>query len=429
MVEIRPFKGVLYNQKKVSISRVIAPPYDVISPDEQNKLYNLHPANIVRLILGKEYPRDNSRYNRYSRAAGSYKKWLEERILLFDRYPSIYAYRIDFKERGKKKTRIGFIALADLRGDNNRVLPHERTFSGPKRDRLMLLRVCHANFSQIFTLYSDPRKKVSGLIEPFIKKRPYLKISYNGERHSIWKIRDRATIARIKKIMRNKDIFIADGHHRYEVAKIFSREMGRAYGYNSFVGSHYAMLYFSNMDEEGLVILPSHRLVRKGFVSQDRLKCLERYFDISTYPYNKKSFEKVACILTEHRQAFGLLAKGERELKTFILRDVSFINRFIRGNFSRSKRRLATTILDEGVLKGVLKIRDFEKAISYTRDIKSAEGEVESGGFQYAFLLAPTNLSELKEIVRCGDKMPHKSTYFYPKLLSGLVIYDQERGL
>ena len=416
MPRIKPFKGVLYNEN-LPLSRVISPPYDVISPQEQNSFYNLHPANAIRLILGKKHPGDNHKHNRYKRAAHVYKKWLKQKILVVDNTPSIYISRVDFKEDGKKKTRLGFIAAASLKGDKNRLLPHERTFAGPKRDRLKLMRACRTNFSQIFTLYSDPKKSVTKMLKPFMAKKPHFKVRYKGEEHFIWKLSDTKTINRITKIMQHKDIFIADGHHRYAVTHGFSREMQKRFGAHGFPGSQYIMLYFSNMDEgEGLSILPTHRLVREGAIDRDNLKNLKDFFTV----ISKKSIRDATYVLNKNRQAFGLLTKGGcgQEVKIFILKDRAFIKKFIKSNSSHAKKTLATTILDEGVLKGFLKLKNFEKNVSYTRDIKKA-----------TFLLPPATLAELKTIACAGEKMPHKSTYFYPKLLSGLVIYDQERSL
>ena len=398
MPRIKPFKGVLYNQN-LPLSKVMSPPYDVISPQEYNKLYNLHPANAIRLILGKKYSKDNQKHNRYTRSARTYKKWLKQKILLVDAVPSIYICKSTYKEGGKKKTRLGFIAAASLRGDKNKLLPHERTFAGPKRDRLKLMRACRTNFSQIFTLYSDPKKRVTKLLKPLMAKKPHFKAKYKDEEHFIWKLSDIKIIDKIAEIMRNKDIFIADGHHRYAVARAFSHP--------------FIMLYLSNMDEkDGLSILPTHRKVKESAIKEDRLEILKNYFRV----ISKKSIPDAVKILKKNRRAFGLLTKDKR-VKIFILKNNSFMTKFIKGAVSSTKKNLAPTILDEGVLKGILKIKNFEKNVSYTRDVKEA-----------TFLLPPATIGELKKIACAGEKMPHKSTYFYPKLLSGLVIYDQERS-
>ncbi len=435
MLRIAPFKGVLYNREKVPLDKVVAPPYDIISPLEQKRFYELHPANVIRLILGKTFPGDNSNNNRYKRAAKFYADWLRNGTLVLDDIPSIYIYRVDFMEEGRKKTRIGFIALASLKGTDRKLIPHERTFSGPKKDRLNLMRACRTNFSQIFTLYSDSKNRITRLLKPFMDKTPPIKARYKDEEHFIWKLSDCAAIDKIKKIIQNKDIFIADGHHRYETALAFSREMMKKnYGYSLFPGSHYAMLYFSNMDEEGLSIYPTHRLVKEGSFEKERLKKLEEFFDIVSFRFKssasfKKALRNAAEILKKERQSFGLLAGGKKEINVFILKDMSFIRRFIKGDFSDTKRNLSVTIVDEGVLKGFLKINNFEKNISYTRDAEDARGKIEKGHFSHAFLLNSATLKELKAIASVGERMPHKSTYFYPKLISGFIIYDQERSL
>jgi uncharacterized protein (DUF1015 family) len=435
MIEIRPFKGVLYNQKNVALAKVVAPPYDVISPLEQERFYRLHPANIIRLILGKIHPRDNPRHNRYSRAVHFYKEWLGRGLLVLDNRPSFYVCKTFYRERARRKTRTGFIALASLKGGRrNKLFPHERTFSGPKKDRLSLVRACRANFSQIFTLYSDPQKKVTGILKPFMTGHPLARVKYRGEEHLLWKVNDKKAINKIKKLMQNKNIFIADGHHRYEVARTFRQEMEKKFGPHGFPGSSYTMLYFSNMDEEGLSILATHRLVRTGTAEISELKRLEEFFKINSYPYQgraslKKALSRVTKDLNKYRQSFGLLARGKKVLKVCILKDRTFIKKFIKEEASPSKKNLPVTVLDEGVLKGIFGLDSFEKNISYTRDMDEAVRLVEKGLFSLAFFLGPTSLEDLKKIASRGERMPHKSTYFYPKLLSGLVIYDQEKSL
>lgn len=435
MIEIQPFKGVLYNQKKVALAKVVAPPYDVISPLEQERFYRLHPANIIRLILGKIYPGDNQSRNRYIRAAHFYKKWLGERVLTLDDSPSLYIIKTYYREGAKRKIRLGFISLAYLKGGNkNKVFPHERTFSGPKKDRLNLLRACHANFSQIFTLYSDPQKGVTRILKSFMRRAPLVSTKYRDEEHLIWKISDRKALDKIKELMRPRRIFIADGHHRYAVSQTFRQEMEKKFGPDGFPGSAYTMFYFSNMDEEGLSILPTHRLVREGIIRPKDLERLEGFFKINSYPYRdkvslKKALARVAAALKRNRQSFGLVTKGEKALKVFVLKDRVFIKKFIKEQASNYKKNLAVTILDEGVFKGVLGIKTFEKNIFYTRDMEEAIRLVEKGPFSQGFFLNSTSLQDLKRIASRGERMPHKSTYFYPKLLSGLVIYDQKKSL
>ena len=286
MAEIVPFKGVLYNPAKVGdLGKVMAPPYDVISPKKQDELYERHPNNIIRIILAKTTSEDRPGSDRYSRAATDLGKWVGEGVLTQDEKPAIYYYTQTYTEKdGTKHTRKGFIGLSRLVDFGKGIHPHERTLSGPKADRLQLMQACDANMSCIFTLYSDPALRVNKLLEGAIAgKAPDIDVTDDdGIVNRIWRVDDKQTLNGVIESMSDKSLFIADGHHRYETALNYRNMMREKAG--SFTGDepfNFIMMYFSNMDDEGMTIWPTHRVVHslKNFDADSFLASCKEYFD------------------------------------------------------------------------------------------------------------------------------------------------------
>src|SRR3990172_10623964 len=266
MAIIAPFRGILYNPNKIKdMSTVIAPPYDVISPEGQERLYQNSDYNIVRLDFGKEGPSDDQGHNKYTRAASEFKAWQENGILVRDEMPAIYIYEQDYRLKdGSIKTRKGFMALVRLEElDSGVILPHERTLSGPKTDRLNLTKATDANFSPIFSLYSDPEMKTSALLSGESKTLPIVNVQgEDGANNRLWRVTDESIINGLIREISDKMIFIADGHHRYETALNYRNEMREKHpDYTGREGFYYTLMYFSNMDDEGLTVFPTHRLI------------------------------------------------------------------------------------------------------------------------------------------------------------------------
>ncbi len=422
MAIIKPFRGLVYNQEEISqAADVVAPPYDVISPEMQDELYSRSPYNVVRLELGKEFPKDNARNNRYARAKGFLEAWLNESILIQDREPALYVYAQNYSEGGRKKSRVGFIALMKLEDfTGKKVLPHENTFKEPKEDRFRLIRHTAANISPIFSLYNDKGKVRPVLLSQRAKAPPFIDIHSDDVRHRVWRLTDEARIKKVARAMRSAPIFIADGHHRYEVALQFRNEMRRVH--KDAPGAYdYVMMYFADMDPAGMTILAAHRLIKDiGALTEDIVVArLRRYFTVtrlnapgSLYAWLEKSKH------LSHQ--FGLYM--DRDAYMIKLRDARSLHEMGLRDKSEEWKALDVSCLHHLVLKKILDVRDAEGNVVYTRDPREAVREVDEGRYRMAFLLNPTKMSQVESIARNRELMPHKSTYFYPKLLSGLVI-------
>jgi uncharacterized protein (DUF1015 family) len=438
MVEIIPFNGILYNREKVSdIKAVTTPPYDVISAEAREEYYRKHECNIIRIILGKDFPDDNKQNNRYTRAAAFFQKWMGEELLVQDREPSIYIYEHKFLHNGKHKSRTGFIALLKLEDfGKGGVFPHEDTLSKPKEDRLELLRVCRANFSPIFTLYSDPKRVVDKLIEREMRKKPTIDIgSDDGQRHKFWSVSSQDTIKKIRAVLSKKEIYIADGHHRYKAALSFRNEMREKYGGKGGPQPRpqpydYVMVYMTNMHGRGLTLRPAHRLIRKlpdaaGAIKLDEIS---EYFKIEPLEHSQREVEKqtgrVLSIMEARgrkKHVFGMYYDKGYYILT--LNDGKVLDKFIHGA-SAEWKKLDVAILHKLLLERVLAHgnRISEEDISYVTDADSAVRMVGEGGYLLALFVNPTKINQVRDVARAGELMPGKATYFYPKPLTGLVI-------
>ncbi|MEA3485544.1 MAG: DUF1015 domain-containing protein [Candidatus Aerophobetes bacterium] len=414
MLVIRPFRGITYNQERISdLGKVVAPPYDVISTSGQKEYYQLHPYNIIRIILGKEYPGDDDKENKYTRAAKYFKEWLSSGILKRDSQAAIYVYEQEYPLKGKVKRRRGFIALMKLEEFGSGVVfPHERTFPQAKLDRLKLLRCCRANLSSIFSLYSDP----SYLVDKYLEKTTpsFALRDKDGVRHLLGAIRDTDIIERIVEAMKDKKIFIADGHHRYLTALKFREEERTQTGEENFV-----MMYFLNMEADVLTILPVHRVIGNlGLEEGLQLrKKLSDFFQIETFDFvpetEKAEMEEMFRQIQEAKDGyiFGMYC-GERRYYLLSLKES------YRQDF---KGRVNTAVLDELMTKRILKKKG---QIDFVKDERRAVNLVREGKYQAAFFLKPPSLRQIKEVALSDGVMPPKSSYFYPKLLSGLVMRE-----
>ncbi len=423
MPHIEPFRGILYNPGKAKADKVVAPPYDVISPEMQDELYRASDYNIVRLILGKEEPGDSEENNKYKRARQFFNEWLGKEILIQDKEPAIYVYAQEYSHKKKNKGGLGFIACMKIEDPGtSRVLPHEKTFAKPKEDRLNLIREVNANLSSVFTLFEDEAGEVAAVLRQVLKEKPAIDVKQEGVRHKLWKLKDRAAVSKIQKLMSGKDIFIADGHHRYEVATMYRNEMRSKEGPGK--GYDYVMMYFSPMDEKILTILSTHRLIKEiGMDIEELLKRMEAYFDIKVLKNAKQLFEEMNAVKSDE-YAFGIYYKNKSFYLLKLKKDIN-PDSAIKENRSSEYKRLDVAILHGLIFDNILglkeKIADAQNVI-YTRDEDYAIDEVNKGTCEAAFFLNPTRVSQVRDVARIGDKMPHKSTYFYPKLLSGLVI-------
>lgn len=402
MAKIIPFKGIYYNTDKVSGDDVIAPPYDVITSVQREILYQKSPYNIIRIDFGKEIPGDNEKNNKYSRAKDYLEGWLKDGILKLDERECFYVYECEYFISGERKRLKGIMALVKVEELGKGVYPHEATHSKPKADRLNLMRACKANISPIYSLYKSKEKITSSIIDK-IKDEPLITAhDFDGAVHRLYRICDTKDINLIINELADKPIFIADGHHRYEVALQYKKEMGKSGPWD------YVMMFLANMVDEGITILPTHRMI-KGIKREEVLYKLEPDFIIESCGLECDIKKKLSL---EGKNTIGLYL-GSNE-NWYILRykgtDLKDVEPVLRD--------LDVVILQELIIKRDLGITD----VAYEMDISESLKKVKDGEFDAVFFLNPTKVEDVERVALAGQRMPPKSTYFYPKLLTGLVI-------
>ena len=448
MAFIRPFRGVGYNPQKIGdLGKVVAPPYDVISPQEQDALYLRHPQNVVRLILNKETPQDNPQDNRYTRSAALYSAWQKEGILARAPKPQFYFLQEEFSPSilpagqtslSENIIRQGFIGLIRMEDYSAKVvLPHEKTQTKPRADRLALMDACQANFSQIYSLYADEEKAMAPIYKQVFSSGPpaFDVTDSEGIRRKLWMVGDPAVLKQVREIMKPKKIYIADGHHRYETALAY-REKQRQKFPKGTGGETYnfTMMYFAAMEDPGVFILPTHRVVNnlEGFKAEAFLDQLRSDFAVEAVdcqPGKEKNLLeqllKELAARSEKERVLGMAIKGQKTYFLLALKDDKAIDQAEPG-IAPSLKALDVNLLHIPILKKRLQIgaQDLaaSKKVAYIKDPAVAAAAVQSGEGQIAFFLNPTRTYQVRDVSLAGETMPSKSTFFYPKLLSGLVI-------
>lgn len=429
MARIAPFRGILYNQHKIrDLSRVVAPPYDVITLEEQERLYRKSPHNIVRLILSQEP-------NPYESVAHLFMAWQEDGILVRDDTPGLYFLRHRFTDKeGKEKERQGFIALNRLEDfSSGTIRPHENTLEAPKADRFQLMLACHANLSQIFALYPEPKRIINRTLAEHVQGvAPLIDVKGDGEGSCLlWRISDIEMIRLVQREMEDQSLLIADGHHRYEAAlnyrNYFRQERRKWSGRETF---NYVMMYLGNLHDDGLVIFPTHRLVR-GFSPipfQQLEEALQRHFYVEPYPKTlegQRWFLRALKSGGKKRHLIGASFKRDPRYLILRLKNKRSLQRLAK-DLSDPLRDLDVTTLHLLILEHILGLTPEEQVkeevISYSQDEEKVLKAVEKEDYQAAFILNPPKPDEVLAVALAGEKMPQKTTYFYPKLISGLVI-------
>ncbi|MFC1512599.1 DUF1015 domain-containing protein [bacterium] len=421
MAEIRPFRGIRYNQKKVKVSKVVAPPYDIISPKEQSDLYKRDQFNVVRLILGKQKKGDNAKSNKYTRARDFFNEWQKKDVFAQDDLPVLYVYRQDFKVLGKNYSRFGFVSLLKLEQFfKGSVYPHERTLSKPKVDRLNLMKQTNTNFSSIFGLYDGKGTKISEVLKRVMKQKPVIDFTdWHKERNRVWIINDQRLIKIITENMKRKKVYIADGHHRYETAYNFSKETGGKIK-NDII--NYVMTFFCDMNDKGLAVFPTHRLVNlSGFKLENFIKSLDRFFCVSKIS-KKDMSKKLDTEFKKKNIAFTLFTNNKYYL--LVLKNKRILEKMMTG--SKAYKELDVAVLESIIFKEVLKFsqKDIaeQKYIKYVKSLKESLELVKYKKYTMAFIMNPTRVGQIRRVALNNELMPQKSTYFYPKLLTGLVM-------
>ncbi|MBN2124671.1 MAG: DUF1015 domain-containing protein [Deltaproteobacteria bacterium] len=439
MAFIAPFKGLTYNFNALDeISRLVAPPYDVISEQEQEGYYEVHPHNVIRLILAKKKTGDSDWDNRYTRAADDFQRWLSADVLVRSDQPAMYVTSLSYDPRdgGGPRVRWGLIALVRIEEDESGViLPHERTFSAHKDDRLKLMRAANAQFSQIFGLYEDPEGSVFRCFADALAAPPRVSFDFkDGTSHRMWIVNERSVFRAVAAAMAQKSIFIADGHHRYETARNFRNIMRARYGRLSPNRSYeYVMMYLSNMDDAGLTVLPSHRLIKRceGFRVDSFFERVDRWFEVSALPIPPGGGESKGLDLKRRLEekgrgasAIAFHCRGGRAFSLLTLRPGA--RREMGDDLHPSLKELDVLVLSRFILQKSLGFTredlDDEEIFHYESNLEKAVSMVDSGEFLMAFILNPTRIEHVKEVAGNGLIMPRKSTYFYPKVLTGLVF-------
>ncbi len=403
MATVKPFQPFRFTKKAGDPKDLLTQPYDKISPAMQARYLSASPYNLVRLILGEHHSSDSASDNVYTRAAGYLDQWIREGVLAQDAQPGFYAYFQDFAvpDSSEHATRMGFIGIGKVEDYSSGVVyRHEQTLSGPKQDRLELLRHTRAHFGQIFMLYPDREGSVDRMLAQAAAGVPELDVldEYQA-RHRLWPITDPAAIRKIETQMADKKLLIADGHHRYETALAYHKENPQ------IPGAEYVMMTFVNMYSPGLKILATHRVLR-----------------------NLDGFQ-AAALLTKARAAGWSVREGmpEREgARSVRIGLVAGTRNYVLER-PRREGELDVPVLHNEILGAMLGIGEEavreERYITYVRGIDAAVREVRENGAQAAFLLNPTPIEDMARIAFAGGVMPQKSTDFYPKLLSGVTIY------
>jgi len=435
MATIMPIRGIRYSPKKIGdMAEVLTPPYDIIDAVAQARYYARQPFNIIRLELGQIFNNDDERNNRYTRAADYYRRWLEEGILEQESQPAFYLYEQEFSLRGQPMVRSGFFCGVKLEPySQGNILPHEETLSKPKADRLQLMRACKANFSPVFGLYEDPGQEVNQAFRAARGNRtPDIELTdESGEKHRLWVITDPAVQEQIIGFLATRPIFIADGHHRYETALTYYEEMTN----QSIPVAPTVLMVLVTLNDPGLVILPTHRLIKNlnGFDLDRFLEQLSRYFTIEGFPLPALKSEQKAARgqffrdLRERgssRHVFGFYAPNKTFYLLTLKKEVDLKQLFTDTVEAWSD--IGVAILDHLILDRLLEIsseqRRSQEKLTYTHDEMEAVEAVDSGEAVLAFFPYPPKVEQVTAVARSGEKMPQKSTYFYPKLITGLVI-------
>jgi len=419
MVEVQPLDGIVYNQKKVDINDCVAPPYDVITTDEQQKLYERSKYNIVRLIL-------SNAKDRYEDARKSFEEWMDEGVLIKCEKPSIfYIIQKYTTENGRHIERKGFIAknrVEDFSTKN--ILPHEYTMGGPKEDRLKLTRACEANFSQIFMVYSDPSMLIEKEIAPkYINKAPFIDVTDDkGVQNLVYIIDEPSDIEKIRKLLSDKTLLIADGHHRYETALNYSKESNNP-------KAQFVMSYFTNSEDDNLIIFPTHRIITRFIEPYVLLESVKKYFDLTEYNFTSSNKEvvkeKFLADLEKsnaERISTGLYMKNVNKFYLLKLKD----GVLEMVDAPDVLKKLDLTVLHELIITNELGYTREEQmaqdGIKYIKQEFEAFDMIDKGTAEASFIMAYPKMQDVKDISSQGYRMPQKSTYFYPKLLSGVVI-------
>ena len=421
MAEVKPFRGIIYNQKRVKIEDVVSPPYDIISEEERKILTQRSPYNIVHLTLGKNR-------NWFQKAAIYFKTWLEKGILKTDKQEAIYPYYMEYSLNGEKKLQRGFIVRTKIEPmDKGIILNHEKTFSKVVCQRLKLLRATQAHFSQVYGLYNDSEDQICPFLSSVTNATsPFIDVKIDNIRHLVWRITNKQQIKTIQELMKNKKIIIADGHHRYRTALAYKEEMKKRFDHISPDASfNYVSMYLSNLRDKSLSILPIHRVIPqkslKSFYLESFIQALKKFFDIEVHK-EEGDFWSRFNELNKTQTAIGLYCQDMLNVfYILILKNINWAK-----NLPLVLKKMDVMVLNRLIFKKILCFSEAqmnqEGFINYVTNAQETIRWIRRGRGRMAFLLNPIKPQQLKEVVASSHLIPRKSSYFYPKILTGLVI-------
>jgi uncharacterized protein (DUF1015 family) len=442
MAHIKPFRGIRYNPERIAeMASVVCPPYDIISGSEQTAYYDRNPYNVIRMELGLSRPEDDDSNNHHTRAGAYLRTWLKENILIQEKRPAFYFAATDFQTADGTRTRWGLLAAVALEPfDKGNILPHERTYSKVKSERLALMRACPANLSPIFSFFSDQASTIPQLQSHVARKAPVFDFKdHNQHRHRLWVIDDADLIADIVAQLRYQPIFIADGHHRYETALTYRDERATQGDLGEDHPANYTLMYLSSIQDPGLMILPAHRLLPQVDleIRHRFLKELSLYFEIQTVPSNGSNKASAKDVLRElnHTSPGEGLVVALRDVSAPLLLKLKADRkrRLYPEDIPDVLKDIDVTLLSEFIFPKFLSLTpnqlDDVNRIHYHHDTQIALEYVRTGKYDMAFIIKPTPIAAVQRIADAGRIMPRKSTYFAPKVISGLVLHGLVKHL
>lgn len=418
MVDIRPFKAITYTSKAGPTQNLITQPYDKIDATTQKQYYEASPYNYCRLILPLEADKYNVANQRIS-------QWLQEGVMARESQPAFYIARQEFTINGQKISRTGIIAAVELHPySDNIVFPHEQTFSAPKADRLNMLRTVQKDLEPVFLMFEDPEEKSIKFMAEVAETQPAIQTTDSlGVHHTVWKVTEPSKIKELRDILAPKPVVINDGHHRYESAVLYRDEMRSKVNWTADQAFNYHMCYIVPVQEKGLVVLPTHRLLKQYTLTPQLVEELKCYFEITELSPNVAALEAfLAGHVGEH--AFGVY-DGKKALGLILKHDSSVLQ-YVSQTVSKETKVFDVVILRDIVFEQVLKIGKLtiDDNILYERWAKDAVAKVDGGEASITFLVNPIKASTVAEVAVQHEVLPEKSTDFYPKLVSGLVMMD-----
>jgi uncharacterized protein (DUF1015 family) len=419
MADVQPLRALHYDPAVAGpLADVVAPPYDVIDQTQRAELLARSPRNIVAIDLPQGEP------DRYAAAGELLAEWQRDGALVRDERPALWAHTQDYSgPDGQRRTRRGFFCRVRIEQYGaGRVRPHERTHPGPKEDRLRLTRATRANISPIFSLYSDPREAAWGALEPFTSAAPWAEVTdADGTTHRIWRVEDERAIAAVQAATSDAELLIADGHHRYETMRSYAEEVDAA-GTASGEEHRFILMCLVALEDPGLTVFPTHRVVNRldDAKRASLAQAIERDFEIE-----QVALEQLAPPPGDGRLQLGYIAREDERPLRLTLKDQAIADAALGGH-SDAYRHLDTGILETLLLKDALGLGDEDishfNGLFYARDADEAIAMVREGDYEAAFLMRPTPIAQVRDVAAAGENMPPKSTYFFPKLLTGLLL-------